>query len=63
MQRALDGLSQLFRSDAALAGQVRRGSLRVVNAAPPLKNRFVRQALGLAGELPRIAVSEMPGLG
>lgn len=63
MQRALDGLSQLFRSDATLAGQVRRGSLRVVNAAPPLKNRFVRQALGLAGELPRIAASEMPGLG
>ncbi len=53
--RALDGISQLFSNDIGVLAGIRRRGLRAVNATPMLKNRFMRHALGLAGELPRIA--------
>ncbi len=50
-----DAIGRLFSNDRELLKVTRRMGLSLVNAAPPLKNQFIRRAMGLVGDLPRVA--------
>ena len=52
MGLATDAVNRLFSNDAPLLRAARRLGLGAVNAAPGLKRRFIREAAGLAGDLP-----------
>jgi ubiquinone biosynthesis UbiH/UbiF/VisC/COQ6 family hydroxylase len=56
MLSALDGLNGLFSNDNPLLGALRRTGLAAVNRVAPAKALFMRRALGLAGDLPQIAL-------
>ena len=49
-----DGLNRLFSNDIRPLRLVRDIGLAAVNALPPLKKVFMRQAMGLVGDLPRL---------
>jgi 2-octaprenylphenol hydroxylase len=51
----LDGINRLFSNDNPALSGLRRAGLGAVNQLGPLKNFFIRRALGTAGELPRVA--------
>jgi len=51
---ATDLLNQMFRIDAAPVRLLRDLGLAAVNQVPPLKRVFMRHAMGLLGELPRL---------
>ena len=55
MMFAMDGFKRLFSNDVPLLAKVRGFGLNVTNRAPPLKHKFMRRALGLDGDLPRLA--------
>jgi 2-octaprenyl-6-methoxyphenol hydroxylase len=48
------GLNKLFSSDIALLRSVREAGLGLVDRSPALKRRFVNEAAGLTGEVPRL---------
>ena len=50
-----DGLNRLFSNDIAPLRMARGLGLAAVNRAPPLKRLFMRHAMGLVGDLPRLA--------
>jgi 2-octaprenylphenol hydroxylase len=52
MTAATDGLKRLFGSRNPLLAFARSRGLGVVNAVTPLKNLFIRHAMGIAGDLP-----------
>ena len=54
MLAATDGLNRLFSNDSLPFQLVRDLGLAVVNASSTLKNVFMRQAMGLTGNLPRL---------
>lgn len=54
MSAATDGITRLFSNDISLLRFGRDAGLRLVNHAPPLKRLFMRQAMGLTGNLPRL---------
>ena len=56
MLAALDGLNRLFSNDNATVGAIRRAGLTLVNRAEPVKTLFMKRAMGLAGDLPRLAL-------
>ncbi|MCZ8131937.1 MAG: FAD-dependent monooxygenase [Steroidobacteraceae bacterium] len=58
MGAALDGLYRLFANPSAWVGRARRSGLGLVNRSGPLKQFFVRQALGTGGDLPRLLARE-----
>jgi hypothetical protein len=39
-------------------GSLRRAGLALVNRAEPVKTLFMKRALGLAGDLPRMALAD-----
>lgn len=49
-----DVLNRLFSNDVAPIKAARDIGLAVVNRIPPLKRRFMRQAMGTVGDLPRL---------
>ena len=49
-----DGLNRLFSNDIRPLRLARDIGLAAVNALPPLKKVFMRQAMGLVGDLPRL---------
>jgi 2-octaprenyl-6-methoxyphenol hydroxylase len=49
-----DGLNRLFSNDVRPLRLVRNTGLAAVNRLPPLKKFFMRHAMGLVGELPRL---------
>ena len=49
-----DGLNRLFSNNIRPLRLVRDIGLAAVNALPPLKKVFMRQAMGLVGDLPRL---------
>ncbi len=49
-----DGLNRLFSNDLAPLRLARDLGLAAVNRAPPLKQLFMRHAMGLVGDLPRL---------
>ena len=55
MLLAMDALHRLFRLPGPLFAPLRAAGLSAVNTAPLAKNRLMREALGLTGELPSSA--------
>jgi 2-octaprenyl-6-methoxyphenol hydroxylase len=49
-----DGLNRLFEIDVAPVRLARDLGLAAVNAMPPVKRFFMRHAMGMVGELPRL---------
>ncbi len=60
MLAATDGLNRLFSTDAAPVRWARDMGLAAVDRLPSLKQVFVRQAMGLSGELPRLLQGQIP---
>jgi 2-octaprenyl-6-methoxyphenol hydroxylase len=54
MVLATDSINRLFSNDNASLRLVRDVGLGVVNAIPPAKRKFMRQAAGLEGNLPQL---------
>ena len=55
---ATDGLNRLFSNDIGPIRLVRDFGLAAVNRMPALKRLFMRHAMGLVGELPRLMRGE-----
>lgn len=55
---AFDGLNRLFSNDQMLVRAARDFGLGLVDRLPGLKRRFVSEAAGLTGDLPRLFKSE-----
>lgn len=55
LMAAMEGFERLFQSDSLTARLVRNTGLKWVNQMPEAKALFVRQALGLTGDLPPLA--------
>ncbi len=55
---ATDGLNRLFSNDLPPVRLARDLGLAAVDRLPPLKRLFVRHAMGLVGDLPRLARGE-----
>jgi 2-octaprenyl-6-methoxyphenol hydroxylase len=53
MMAATDGLNRLFSNDFPPLKLARNIGLAAVNRVPPLKNVFMKQAMGLMGKLPK----------
>ena len=50
----MDAVNKLFSNDNPLLRAARDIGLGIVNATPALRRTFIRQAAGLAGDLPRL---------
>lgn len=55
MQLAMDGFKHLFGSQSLLLRRLRNTGLRLTDSAPPVKRLIMLRAMGLIGDLPRIA--------
>ena len=55
---ATDGFNRLFSNDNPLVRAVRDAGLGLVDALPDLRRRFLREAAGVTGDLPRLARGE-----
>ena len=53
-----DGLNRLFSNESESLRLIRDAGLAAVNELPPVKRFFMRHAMGLAGDLPRLARGE-----
>jgi 2-octaprenyl-6-methoxyphenol hydroxylase len=51
---ATDSLTRLFGVPGKTACSVRRFGISAVNAIPPLKDRFMAEARGESGDLPKL---------
>ena len=58
MMAVTDGLNRLFSNELAPLRLARDLGLAAVNQLPPLKRLFMRHAMGLVGELPRLCRGE-----
>jgi 2-octaprenyl-6-methoxyphenol hydroxylase len=58
MGLATNSLNFLFSNESTLLRTVRDIGLGLVDRAPPLKGMFIRQAAGLAGDVPRLLKGE-----
>jgi 2-octaprenyl-6-methoxyphenol hydroxylase len=55
---ATDGINRLFSNDIAPVRRARGIGLAAVERLPPLKRLFMRHAMGLLGDLPRLVAGE-----
>jgi 2-octaprenyl-6-methoxyphenol hydroxylase len=55
---ATDGLTRLFGVPGRTASAIRRLGISAVDRIPPLKERFMTEARGESGELPRLLMGE-----
>jgi 2-octaprenyl-6-methoxyphenol hydroxylase len=55
---ATNSLNFLFSNESTMLRTIRDIGLGLVDRAPPLKGMFIRQAAGLAGEVPRLLKGE-----
>ena len=55
MLAVMDGFKRLFGTSLPPIALIRNIGLNLADAAGPLKNQIARQAMGLAGDLPRLA--------
>ncbi len=55
MMAAMEGFERLFQADPLPLRWLRNTGLKAVQALPEAKALFVRQALGLSGDLPKLA--------
>jgi 2-octaprenyl-6-methoxyphenol hydroxylase len=60
MVAATDLLNRLFSNDAKPVRLLRDAGLAAVNRIPPLRRFFVRHAMGLMGDLPKLMRGERP---
>lgn len=51
---SFDGMNRLFGGDVTLVRSLREAGLQAVDRLPALKRMFLREAAGVAGELPRL---------
>ena len=58
MAAAMDGLNRLFSNDIAPLRLARDLGLAAVNRLPAVKRLFIRHAMGVVGELPRLVRGE-----
>lgn len=58
MALGMDGVNRLFSNDNALLRAGRDLGLGLVNRLPGLRRRFMRQAAGLSGDLPRLLAGQ-----
>jgi 2-octaprenyl-6-methoxyphenol hydroxylase len=58
MLAVTDALNRLFSNDLAPLRTLRDAGLAAVNGTAPLKRLFMRHAMGLVGELPRMIRGE-----
>ena len=54
----MDTVNRLFSNDNPLLRAARDLGLGAVNATPGLRRRFIRQAAGLTGDLPRLMLGQ-----
>lgn len=55
LMAAMEGFQRLFQADSLSTRLLRNSGLKWVNQMPEAKALFVRQALGLTGDLPPLA--------
>lgn len=55
LMAAMEGFQRLFQADPLPLRWLRNTGLKVVNDLPEVKAMFVREALGLSGEMPELA--------
>jgi 2-octaprenylphenol hydroxylase len=55
LMAAMEGFERLFQADQLPLRWLRNAGLKVVDQMPEAKAIFVRQALGLTGDLPELA--------
>lgn len=55
LMAAMEGLERLFQADPLPVRWLRNTGLKWVDQLPEAKAMFVRQALGLSGDLPALA--------
>lgn len=55
MLAAMDGFKRLFSNDFGPLKLLRNAGLNLTDHMGPVKNRIIKQAMGLAGELPKLA--------
>ncbi len=55
MLAAMDGFKRLFSNDIGPLKRVRNAGLNLADHMGPVKNRLIKQAMGLVGELPQLA--------
>ena len=58
MLAATDALNRLFSNDIAPVRLARGAGLAAVNGTPPLKRLFMRHAMGVLGDVPRLVRGE-----
>ncbi len=56
----MDAVNRLFSNDNPLLRAIRDLGLGTVNAIPGLRRRFIREAAGLSGDLPRLMQGRAP---
>ncbi len=56
MMALMDGFKRLFSNDLVPMRWLRIGGLRLTHRLPPVKNLIMRHAMGLTGDLPKIAL-------
>ena len=57
MMYSMSGFKNLFSNEQAGLSLIRNSGLNIVNSLGPVKNKLMRHALGLEGDLPEIAKS------
>ncbi len=57
MMYSMSGFKNLFSNDQAELSLIRNAGLNLINNMGPVKNKFMRHALGLEGDLPEMAKS------
>jgi 2-octaprenylphenol hydroxylase len=55
LMAAMEGVERLFQADPLPLRWLRNSGLKLVEQMPEAKALFVRQALGLSGDLPDLA--------
>jgi len=55
LMAAMEGFERLFQADQLPLRWLRNTGLKLVNQMPEAKATFVRQGLGLSGDLPELA--------
>ncbi|MGH8555203.1 MAG: UbiH/UbiF/VisC/COQ6 family ubiquinone biosynthesis hydroxylase [Gammaproteobacteria bacterium] len=57
MMWLMDGFNELFAADALPLRIMRNAGLTLANTAGPVKRRIIRRAMGIEGDLPRLALT------
>lgn len=55
MMFSMSGFKNLFSNEQAELSVIRNAGLSLINSLPPVKNKFMRHAMGLEGDLPKLA--------